>query len=223
MLGMKYFILAILLVFNSHAFAQNNTPEKTISDVSNGDGSVRIIDPKKEVSVAQSAAIDTERFELGLFAGFLAVEDFSANPVLGFSFSYHITPSFLAQFNYGESDVNKATFEELRDDASFLNDDDRAFEYYNVLAGYRVLRGRSFFGANKKYNSDIYLLAGFGSVDFADSSNSSFVLGTSYRVVLTDAIVANLDIRGHSVERDFLDDNKRTFNTEYVFGLNFLF
>ena len=219
---MKFFVIAMSLVFTSLVLAQNNTQGKTISDISDNDGSVRIIDPKKEVSVAKSAAIDTENFELGLFAGFLAVEDFSSNLVYGASFSYHITPSFLAQLNYGTSDVNKATFEDVAN-ASFLSDGDRAFEYYNILAGYRILRGRSFFGANKKYNSDIYLLAGIGSVDFAGSSNSSFVLGTSYRVVLTDAIVANLDIRGHSVERDFLDDSKRTFNTEYVFGLNFLF
>jgi len=215
------FIAVLLFCVASAAFSQNNSSSGTISDINNSD-SVRIIDPKKEVPVAKSAAIDTEKFELGLFLGSLAVEDFSSGLVYGVSFSYHITPAFLAQFNYGESEVDKATFEDVAND-SFLSDEGRVFEYYNVLAGYRVLRGRSFFGANKKYNSDIYLLAGIGSVDFAGNSNSSIVIGTSYRVVLTDAIVANFDIRGHSVERDFLGDNKRTFNTEYAFGVNFLF
>ncbi|MGH1439044.1 MAG: outer membrane beta-barrel domain-containing protein [Cellvibrionaceae bacterium] len=206
----------------TNVVAQNNTSGKTISDISDDGDSVRIIDPKKEVPVAKSAAIDTEKFELGLFTGFLAVEDFNSNLSYGLSFSYHITPAFLAQINYGESEVDRATFEDVAN-ANFLSDADRTFEYYNILAGYRILRGRSFFGANKKYNSDVYLLAGVGKVDFAGDSNSSIVVGTSYRVVLTDALVANFDIRGHSVKRNFLDDDKRTFNAEYVFGLNFLF
>lgn len=213
-----------LTVFSQNVIAQNNTSGKTISDISDDGDSVRIIDPKKEVPVAKSAAIDTEKFELGLFTGFLAVEDFNSNLSYGLSFSYHITPAFLAQINYGESEVGRATFEDNAGDGrTFLRDSDRTFEYYNILAGYRILRGRSFFGANKKYNSDVYLLAGVGSVDFAGDSNSSIVVGTSYRVVLTDALVANFDIRGHSVKRNFLDDDKRTFNAEYVFGLNFLF
>lgn len=206
---------------STFAFAQGDS-SGTISDISENDGSVRIIDPKKEVPVAKAAAIDTEKFELGLFAGLLAVEDFSSSPVLGLSFSHHITPSWLFQINYAESEVDRATFEDVAN-ANFLSDADRVFEYYNVLTGYRLLRGRSFFGAKKKYNSDIYFLAGLGKVDFAGDTNTSFVVGTSYRVVLTDAIVANLDIRGHSVERDFLDDNKRTFNTEYALGINVLF
>jgi len=222
MLVLRPFIFMASIILSANVLAQNNTSGGTISDISDNDGSVRIIDPKKEVPVAKSAEIDTEHFELGLFLGSLAVEDFSSNLSYGISFSYHITPSFLFQFNTGESKVAKATFEDVAN-ANFLSDSDRAFEYYNVLIGYRMLRGRSFFGANKKYNSDVYLLAGVGAVDFAGSSNSSIVIGTSYRVVLTDAIVASLDIRGHSVKRSFLDDDKRTFNTEYVIGFNFLF
>ncbi len=218
-------LFVLLAFFGSLSSVGAYSAEKTISDIANGDdGSVRIIEPKKEVPVAESASIDTEQFELGLFGGFLAVEDFNTNPVVGVSFSYHITPAFLAQLNYGESEVDRATFEENAGSGfNFLSNDDRNFEYYNILAGYRVLRGRSFIGRNKKYNSDIYVLGGFGAVDFAGDTNVSIVLGTSYRVVLTDSLVANIDFRGHSVDRDFLNDDKRTFNTEFLFGLNWLF
>jgi outer membrane beta-barrel protein len=181
---------------------------------------VRIIEPKKDVPVAKAAAIDDERFELGLFTGLLAVEDFNTNPVLGISFTYHINPRFIAQLNYGSSEVGKSSSEKFSS-TNFLTQ--RDFTYYNALAGYRLLRGRSFFGKNTKYNSDIFLLAGFGSVDFAGESNTSLVLGTSYRVVLTDSLVANIDFRGHSFDRDLLGDSKSTFNTEFALGLNFLF
>lgn len=222
--------IAVILLSASVLVSQFSLAQsRTLSDInnnaestSNNDGSVQIIDPKKDVPIAKSAAIDTEKFELGLFLGVLSVEDFNSNPVFGISFSYHLTPSILLQLNYGESEVDRATFEDIAND-DFVSDSGRTFEYYNFLAGYRVLRGRSFFGVNKKYNSDIYLLAGLGSVDFVDNAETSFVIGSSYRVVLTDWAVANFDIRGHSVDRDFLNDNKRTFNAEYLIGFNFLF
>jgi outer membrane beta-barrel protein len=192
--------------------------------------SVKIIEPKKDVVKAKSAAIDDERFELGIFTGLIAVEEFSESSILGASFSYHLTPKVLLQLNHATADVGRATFEDNTGGSGFLTDSEREFTYTNLLAGYRVLRGRSFWGKNSKYNSDIYLMAGLGSVDFAQgSSNTSFVIGSSYRVVLTDALTMNFDIRGHSVEREFniLDgeegNKERTFNTEFVIGLNLLF
>ncbi|MGH1487058.1 MAG: outer membrane beta-barrel domain-containing protein [Cellvibrionaceae bacterium] len=195
--------------------------------------SVKIIEPKKDVKIAKSAAIDDEKFELGLFTGILAVDEFNDNPVYGISFSYHMTPKFLLQLNYGESETRTPTFEKNATpdpDNPFLTDSQRTFEYVNLLAGYRVLRGRSFFGRNSKYNSDIYLMFGVDSVDFAQgSSNTGIVIGTSYRVVLTDSLTMNVDFRGHAVDREFnilsgAEGNKEsTFNTELIVGLNLLF
>ncbi len=194
--------------------------DKTLSNLNDKQESVRIIEPKKDVPVAKAAAIDDERFELGVFTGFLSVEDFNTNPVFGVSFSYHLKPSVLLQLNYGQSAVDKATFE---GNNNFLADNDRDFTYTDVLGGYRILRGRSFFGKNQKYNTDIYLMGGLAAIDFAGESNTGVVVGASYRVVLTDTLVATMDFRGYSVNRDFLDDNKRTLNAELSFGLNLLF
>jgi outer membrane beta-barrel protein len=185
--------------------------------------SVKIIEPKKDVPVAKAAEIDDEKFELGLFTGFLAVDEFNTNPVLGTSFVYHLSPKIIFQLNYGESEVDRASFEDNAGGFSFLRDNERDFEYANLLAGFRMLRGRSFIGRNNKYNSDLYFMAGFGSVDFANGSNTSVVVGSSYRVVVTDAMTVNLDLRGHSVDRDFLGVTKSTFNTELALGINFLF
>lgn len=196
--------------------------QNTIGDAASGqsENTVRIIEPKKDVEVAKAAAIDDERFELGGFTGVLAVEDFNANLAWGLSLTYHISTRFVAQVNYGVSDIEKAT---LEGDNNFLSDSDREFIYTNFLAGYKILPGRSFLGKSTKYNSDIYLLGGLGRIEFAGDTNTSFVFGTSYRVVFTDALTGNLDFRGHMVDRDFLDDDKTTFNPELVFGLNILF
>ncbi len=213
-------VAVVSMLFSLHLSAADKIGDTNPSPQGDARSSVKIIEPKKDVPVAKSASIDDERFELGIYTGILSVEDFNSNPVVGLSFSYHVTPLFMLQLQYGRSEVDKAAFEE---DNNFLSDSDRDFEYKHLLAGYRVLRGRSFWGKNSKYNSDIYLLGGVGSVDFAGESNTSVVFGASYRVVVTDAVVVNMDFRSHLADRDFLDDDKRTLNTEFGVGINLLF
>ena len=215
-------ILASVLSPLNHAATEIESLQLAQNTIGGGK-SVRIIEPEKDVPIAKAAAIDDEKFQIGVFTGFLAAEEFNTNPVLGASLVYHINDRWIGQLNYGSSDVDKATFE---GDNNFLTDSQREFSYTALLAGYRILKGRSFWGKKDKFNSDLYLLAGLGRVDFGRTkSNTSFVIATSYRVVLTDSLVANLDFRGHSVDGIEISENEdqNTFNTELVFGLNFLF
>ena len=219
------FCALVCLTQNVNADTVEANTIGNISDQSSdGTNSVKIIEPKKEITVAKSAAIDDESVELGLYTGYLAVEEFNANPVFGVALAYHVTPKLMLQLNYGESEVDRATFENLAQ-GNFLTREGRSFEYYSLLAGYKILRGRSFFGKNSKYNSDIYLFAGASSVDFADGKDTGVVFGSSYRVVLTDYLTMNVDFKGYSVDREIesLDDKQNTLNTELVFGLNVIF
>ena len=137
----------------------------------------------------------------------MAVEDFNNNPVLGLSFVYHALNDWIVMANYGVSSVSRATFEE-RTGGNFLANADYDFKYIDFLAGYKLIHGRSFFGKQVKYNSDIYLLAGLGSVDFAGEDNSGLVFGVSYRSVITDWLTVNLDFKNYSVDRNFLNNSK---------------
>ncbi len=221
---MKQWLTCSLLlgcaVFSLQASAQR------IGDINNteadADTSVRIIEPDKTVTTAQPAAIDTERFELGGYIGFLAVEDFNTNPVVGLSFAYHVAPDWLVMANYGVSEVSRASFEEISG-GNFLASGDYDFETFSFIGGYRLLEGRSFLRKRAKYNSGIYALAGVGSVQFAGEDNVSLVFGASYRTVLTDWLTVNLDFKNHHVERNFLNDSKRTNNLEFAVGFNALF
>lgn len=209
------------LVFSGYTLAQG--AGGTIGDLNKKEEPEKaIIKPEKEPEAVHAAQIDTEKFEAGVFLGVMNVEDFNSNPSLGFSFSYHVTPDILAQVHYGNSKVSRASFEEL-EDADFLADDDRNFRYTELLGGYRVLRGRSFFSTNTKLFSDIYLLGGLGQTSFADNSSTSFVLAASYRTVVTDWMTINVDIRDHIMSREFIGDDKTTHNTELVIGFNALF
>jgi outer membrane beta-barrel protein len=210
-------LLSLSLV--SNAFGDtNNKNNKSVKKP------IKIIEPNKTVTTVQAAAIDTEHFELGAYVGLLSVEDFNTNPVTGLSLSYHINKSFLAQLNYGTSTVANPAYEEKLLGNS-LTSAGYDFKYVNLLAGYNLLDGRSFLGKNYKFNSAIYLLAGFAKVDFADQSNNGFVVGASYRVVITDWLTVNLDLRDTNVKRDLSNfkDPKQTNNTEMFIGVNALF
>lgn len=188
----------------------------------NDEKHVKIIEPAKTVTSVHVAAIDTEHFELGPYIGLLSVEDFNSNIVTGISFTYHINSKFISQINYGSSTVKKAAFEEVAA-GNFLAKKDYDYQYINLLAGYDLLDGRSFLGKNYKFNSAIYLLAGVANVSFAGDKNTGFVLGASYRAVITDWITVNLDLHDTRFTRDFLNDKKATDNTEMLIGVNVLF
>jgi len=212
-------ILLFTIVFSSLVIAQENGG--TIGNLSKP-ADQPIIEPEKKPSAVKAAQIDTEKFELGIGLGVINVEDFNSNLSSGLSFTYHVSDLIIAQANYGSSKVSQATFEELNA-SDFISDSDRNFRYFSLSGGYKVLKGRSFFGRNTKLNTDIYILAGLGQYDFADNSKTGLMLGGSYRTVLTDWLVMNMDIRDHIANRDFIGDSKTTHNTEFVVGLNALF
>jgi len=191
------------------------------TDDNRGQPRVRVIEPEKNVSEAKTAAIDTEKFQLGAFLGTLSVEDFGTDVVKGIELTYQLSPTWFIQGNYGTATIDRAAFE--TNQLQFLASSDRDFNYFAVTGGYRWLTGRSFLGAQAKYNSDIYLLAGVESVSFAANDEWGLNFGLSYRVVLTDWITMNIDFREHSFKRDFIGDSKQTFNTEFRIGINSLF
>ncbi len=206
LLGLSY-----LLVLPAHADVQTDDKQ-----------SVTIIKPSKKMTKAKSAAIDTESFELGIYLGSISIEDFGTNQLSGISFVYHINPKFIASVSYATSDISKATFEDVIG-SDFLSKDDRKFDITQIQAGYRLFHGRSFLNARHKYNSQLYLTAGIEDIQFAGESHTGLVIGSTYKVVATDWLTLDLNLKDHLFERDFLSDKKLTNNLEFSIGLNALF
>jgi len=179
---------------------------------------IKVIDPDKKVTSANPAALDTEHFELGLFTGLLSVEDFNTNPVIGASLRYYLNEKFLIEGSIGTSETKRANTEGNQD-----FNPERDFSYFSVSAGYQFVKGRSFWGKKRKYNTGLYVLGGLEQVDFADESNTGIVIGVSYKTILTDYLTINLDFKDHIVKRDFIGDDKMTQNIEISFGVNTIF
>ncbi|MGW8369953.1 MAG: outer membrane beta-barrel domain-containing protein, partial [Gammaproteobacteria bacterium] len=72
-----------------------------------------VIEPDIERRDIEPAKIDTEDFEIGIYAGTLSVEDFGVNTVVGANFSYHITENLFLDVGAGTSETSRTSFEVL--------------------------------------------------------------------------------------------------------------
>lgn len=200
-----YSTLSTLALCPALAFAQSNT-------------GIKVIDHNKDIKKASVAAIDDEHFEIGVFTGLLSMEDFNTNPVFGINMRYYINPSFFVEASTGVSETEKSSAE-AEDNFVF----DRNFEYLGLNAGYELIKGRSFWGKKRKFNTSLYVLAGIENVEFDEKAETGAVIGASYKVVLTDSIAINLDFKNHLVSRTLQGDEKLTSNPEISFGLSTFF
>lgn len=206
-------VLALLAACGRENLAADNS----------ADAQVPVINPEVDRREIDEPKIRSQDFELGAYVGYMSVEDFGTNVVYGARLNYHITEHFFAQANYGQTDTDKTSFEELSGGANLLSDDDRTFRYYNALFGINLLPGESFIGRSWAFNSALYLAGGVGNVDFGGDDYFAVTLGAGYRVLPVDFISINFDVRDHMFDSDILGDSKVTHNIEFLFGLNFFF
>ena len=93
---MRLFLAAVLAVFSSLGFAQDDdseTEEKTILDA--------VIEPDLDRREIDEDKIDSENFEFGFYSGVMSVEDFGSNNVFGYRMAYHISEDWFLEAIYG--------------------------------------------------------------------------------------------------------------------------
>lgn len=190
------------------------------------DGSLRsepVVQPEIARREFVEPDIDEEDFEVGVYAGFLSVEDFGTSPVYGARIAYHVTEGIFLEAAIGTSTADKTSFELLSGNVQLLTDDQRDFTYYNLSAGYNLLPGEVFLGGRHAYNSQFYLIAGVGSTRFAGNDEFTVNVGAGYRLLINDWLTLHLDARDHMFESDLLGEAKTTHNIELHGGLTFFF
>jgi outer membrane beta-barrel protein len=167
--------------------------------------------------------IDSENFEVGGYAGILAVQDFGSNPVYGVRAAYHVTEDFFLEGVYGRSELGETSYERLSGDVQLLSDDDRQFSYYNLSVGYNILPGEGFVGRKYAFRGGLYLVAGAGSSDFAGDERFTVSGGFGYRMAATDWLAVRMDVRDYVFQSDLLGSNETLHNLEFTGGLTVFF
>jgi outer membrane beta-barrel protein len=182
-----------------------------------------VIEPDVERREIQTAKIDTEDFEVGIFAGEISVEDFGVNTVVGARFAYHITEGFFAELAAGRADTQLTSFERLSGAAQLLTDSEREYSYYNLSLGYNIFPGESFVGKNRSLNTATYLIGGVGKTSFAGDDRFTVNLGLGVRLMPLDWLAVHADIRDHIFDIDLLGQAKTSHNIEAHVGVTFFF
>ena len=183
----------------------------------------QVIDPEVERREVKEPGIDREDFELGAFVGVMSVEDFGSDVVYGARLAYHITEGFFVEGTAGYTETGLTSFEELSGDARLISDSEREYIYYNLNLGYNVLPGEIFLGEGRAYNTQLYLIGGLGSTEFAGDDRFTVNFGFGYRLLLTDAVTFHLDFRDHLFDIDLTGDEKTAHNLEAHFGFTVFF
>ncbi len=183
----------------------------------------QVIDPQVERREIKEPAIDREDFEIGAYAGIMAIEDFGSDVSYGVRLAYHITEGFFVEGTVGQSEGGLTSFEVLSGGARLISDSERTLTYYNLNLGYNILPGEVFIGEGRAYNTNLYLIAGLGSTRFAGDDRFTVNVGAGYRFLLTDSIALHLDFRDHLFDIDLLGEEKTAHNLEGHLGLTVFF
>jgi outer membrane beta-barrel protein len=182
-----------------------------------------VIEPDLDRREIEQARIDTEDFEIGIFAGQISVEDFGVNTVAGARFAYHITEGFFIEVAAGQAEAEETSFERLSGAAQLLTDEDREYSYYNLSLGYNILPGETFIGRNRSLNTAMYVIGGVGKTNFAGDDRFTVSLGLGMRLMPLDWVAVHADVRDHVFDIDLLGQEKTSHNLEAHIGVTFFF
>lgn len=183
-----------------------------------------VIQPEVSRREFQESRIDTEDFEVTGFLGMLSIEDFGTNLVYGLTLGYHISEELFVQGTIGTSEAGLTSAEAINPTgATLLSDDERQFTYYNLTLGYNLLPGEVFPTSKSTFNTDLYLLAGIGSTQFAGEDNYTINLGMGYRFYATDYLAIKAEFQDLLLNVDITGENKTTQNLQFTLGVAYFF
>jgi outer membrane beta-barrel protein len=194
------------------AFAQS-TPQR------NND---QVVVPQVDRRDIEKPKFPSNDFEVGLFTGTYAAQNFGSSWVYGARIGYHITEDFFVEGVYAQTKVSDELFRQILPGGIFATDREK-LSYYNFSAGYNLFPGEIFIGGRRARPSQFYIVAGVGSTSFADQRKPTFNFGFGYRVYLADWIALQLDLRDHIFSLDLLGKRQNTQNVEFTGGLTVYF
>jgi outer membrane beta-barrel protein len=186
-------------------------------------GQPPVIEPDVERRDIKVPKIDTEDFEVGVYAGQVSVEDFGVNTLVGAQFAYHITEGFFLELAGGKADTQLTSFERLSGAAQLLTDSEREYSYYDLSLGYNIFPGEGFIGKKRALNMATYLIGGVGKTTFAGDDRFTVNLGLGLRLLPLDWLAVHADVRDRVFDIDLLGKQKTSHNLEAHVGVTFFF
>lgn len=182
----------------------------------------QVIVPQVDRRDVKVPKIPSKDFELGLFTGTYATENFGSSLVTGLRLGYHITEDFFVESAYAQTTVSDENFRQILPGGIFPTGEEK-LSYYNISVGYNVLPGEVFLWRGWARASALYLIGGIGNTSFFDQRKQTFNVGVGVRVFLADWAALQFDMRDHIFTYDLLGRRQSTQNLEMTLGATFFF
>jgi outer membrane beta-barrel protein len=205
--------LTTLLAAASFAALAQSTPP------ANND---QVVVPQVDRRDIEKPKFPSNDFEIGLFTGTYATQNFGSSWVYGARIGYHITEDFFVEGVYGQTKVSDELFRQILPGGIFQTTSEK-LSYYNFSIGYNFLPGEIFIGGRRARPSQFYVIAGVGSTKFDQQTKTTFNAGFGYRLYLADWAAFQLDLRDHVFSLDLLGKRQSTQNVEFTGGLTVFF
>jgi outer membrane beta-barrel protein len=210
-------------IFLAVVFLVASAPLTEVQAQSDEDEQTNLIEPWIERTEFDESLIDSDDFEIAVYGGYLAIEDFDTNVVVGVKVGYHVTEDFFVQASYGLSEAGETSFEKLSGGAPLLSDDERDLEYYLVSLGFNLFPGEAFVTDSTTFNTVFYLSAGVGTTTFAGDDRFTIVYGVGHRTLFADGFSLDIEMRDLIFEQDVFGEEESTNNLEFSVSLNLFF
>lgn len=215
----QYLFLACAIFASAIAQAKDDSPirendDQTILDV--------VVDPGIKRNKVDERKIDTENFEVGVYAGVMSIEDFGSNNVYGIRAAFHISEDWFIEGVLGETKASESSWETLSR-IPRLSEEERKLTYYNASLGVNLFPGEVFLGKNRSFNTSYYLIAGIGGTEFAGDKFFTYNFGGGFRLAATDWIAFHVDFRNHLFSHNIFGEDKSIQNLETHMGMTVFF
>ncbi len=182
-----------------------------------------LIEPQIERIEFDESQINSDDFEISMYAGYLAIEDFDTNFVTGIKFGYHVSEDFFVQASYGNSKSGETSFEILSGGAPLLSESEREIEYYLISLGYNLFPGEAFLTDSTTFNTVFYISGGVGTTTFAGDDRFTIAYAVGHRTIFTDGFSLDIEMRDLIFDLDVFGSEKSTNNLEFSVSLNLFF
>lgn len=181
-----------------------------------------VIDPQVPRADIRLPRLPNRDWDLALFTGTYATQNFGAAAVVGLRGGYHLSEDFFVQAAYGRTRVSDDAFRQVLPGGVFASGRE-TLQYLHLGLGWNALPGEVFVGRGVARAGAFYLLGGVGSTQFVDQRRQTLVLGAGGRLLLWPRAALTLDLRDHLFSLDLLGRRERTHNLEATLGLAWTF
>lgn len=201
------------------ALAQTAAPAQTTPAATAAE---QVIQPQVQRRDVKPPRYPSNDIAIGVFGGVYATENFGTSGVSGVRLGYQITEDFFVDGTWGRTKVSDEAYRLGRPGGVFAVPIDR-LTYYGVSLGWNALPGEVFVGRNLAWRTQGYVLAGFGTTEFAATKQQTWHAGFGGRVIVKDWFALQADVRNHVFPLDLLGERRNTQNLEVTFGLTVFF